>query len=122
METKLLKWKWSVLIQKNSVLHTNCPILEGFDYNVVPDTSHKVQGAADFPIKKGVERLEICLPCGNGKEVIEYLRNLGLVVGDYAMKLESPLLDGFGGLKPEYKILKENNIQEFENLLLTGRY
>ena len=118
METKLLKWKWSVLIQKNSVWHTNYPILSDFDYKIVPDTSHKVKGGPDFPIKKGVERLEVCLPCGNAKDVVRYLRNLGLVVGDYPMKLESPLLDEFGRLKPEYKILKESNIQEFEKLFI----
>ena len=114
METKLLKWKWSVPVQWSAI---NYPILEGFDYKVVPDTSHKVQGAPDFPITNN-ERLEIYLPYGRGKDVIKYLRDLGLAVGIGAKKLISPLLDEFGRLKPEYKILKENNIQEFEKLFL----
>ena len=106
METKLLKWKWSVPIQWSAI---NYSILEGFDYKVVPDTSHKVKNAPDFE-KGNYESLEIYLPYGRGKDVIKYLRDLGLAVGiEYGkgcydkdgvycggggcMKLESPLLD-----------------------------
>lgn len=125
-----LKWKWSVPVKWTAIDYS---ILEGYDYKIVRDTSHKVNGAPDFTPYDN-EVLEIYLPCGNAKDVVRYLRNLGLSAGiEYGngcydkdgayyggggcMKLESPLLDEFGRLKPEYEILKENNIEEFNELL-----
>ena len=106
-----LLWKWSVPIKWSAI---NYSILEGFDYKIVPDNLFHTK----------VERLEIYLPIGKAKDVVRYLRDLGLAVGiEYgtintnpecfdkngvyyggggSKCLFSPLLDEFGRLKPEY--------------------
>ena len=116
-QAKKLIWKWRVPIIRNSA--NDSIILKDFNYKIVKNDFTKTA-------------LEIYLPYGNANFVVRYLRNLGLNVGvefgngNYkdgvycggggCMKLESPLLNDLGGLKPQYKILKENNIKAFEEL------
>ena len=98
---KKLIWKWSASIVWQDEYYAT---LEGMNYKVVPDK-----------YDSRFERLELELSYGSIEYAIKYLRNLGLQVWSM-QKLESPLSDEFGRLKPEYKILKENNIEEFEEL------
>jgi hypothetical protein len=124
-QAKKLIWKWRVPIIRSSA--NDSIILKDFNYKIIKKdfTNCKIT----FYTKTA---LEIYLPYGNANFVVRYLRNLGLNIGvefgngNYkdgvycggggCMKLESPLLNDLGGLKPEYKILKENNIKAFEEL------